>query len=187
MSDTIKSLTGSIRWHKKYSLRAPKKGSIAPDFELCDVKGENLVRLSAFRGDKPVVLVFGSFTWEPFVKEAVSLQDLYTEYSENVQFLIIYIREAHPVDGWYMGDHDYKDPQTIEKRRSLASICEVQMKYGIHTYVDEMDDRVMKAYAAWPDRLYLIDSDGKVAYAGGIGPWGFKPGKLKDAIDRLLI
>lgn len=62
MSDTIKSLTGSIRWHKKYSLRAPKKGGIAPDFELCDVNGENLVRLSAFRGDKPVVLVFGSFT-----------------------------------------------------------------------------------------------------------------------------
>lgn len=116
----------------------------------------------------------------------MSLQNLYSAYSEQVQFLVIYIREAHPVDGWYMGDHNFKDPQTIEERRAMAGTCEVQLKYGITTYVDEMDDRVMQAYAAWPDRLFLIDADGKVAFAGGIGPWGFKPGKLKDAIDRLL-
>ena len=73
------------------------------------------------------------------------LQDLYAEYSDRVQFLVIYIREAHPTDGWYMGNHDIRDPQTIKERRALAGTCETRLKYGIPTIVDEMDDGVMKA------------------------------------------
>ena len=51
-----------MRWQQKFDVDAPKEGDVAPDFELRDVNGENLVRLSSFRGVKPVVLVFGSFT-----------------------------------------------------------------------------------------------------------------------------
>jgi len=116
----------------------------------------------------------------------VRLQDLYAEYRDLVQFLVIYIREAHPTDGWFMGNHAIRDPRTIVERQALAHTCEVRMQYGIPTLVDEMDDAVMKAYAAWPDRLYLVDLEGKVAFAGGIGPWGFQPNKLKRAIDRLM-
>lgn len=116
----------------------------------------------------------------------MSLRDLYADYSDRVEFLVIYIREAHPTDGWYMGDHDIRDPQTMEERRRVAGQCETALQYGIRTYVDEMDDAVMKAYAAWPDRLYLVGPDGQMVYAGGRGPWGFKPGELKAAIDELL-
>ncbi|MBE9475221.1 MAG: redoxin domain-containing protein [Chloroflexi bacterium] len=49
-------------WQKKYDASAPKVGDQAPDFELADTSGENLVRLSDFKGRKPVALVFGSFT-----------------------------------------------------------------------------------------------------------------------------
>ncbi len=52
----------AMTWQKKYDALAPKKGDLAPDFELYDLNGENLVRLSDFRGGKPVALVFGSFT-----------------------------------------------------------------------------------------------------------------------------
>ena len=48
-----------------------------------------------------------------------------------------------------------------------------------------MDDAVMTAYAAWPERLYLIDVDGRVLYAGGRGPFGFKPRELEKAIQTL--
>lgn len=40
----------------------PDPGQPAPDFELCTPDGARTVRLSEFRGRKPVVLVFGSFT-----------------------------------------------------------------------------------------------------------------------------
>ncbi len=78
------------------------------------------------------------------------------------------------------------DPKTIEERRAAAGDCEESLQYGIKTYVDEMDDRVNKAYAAWPTRLYLINKEGFVVYAGGLGPFGFKPAALKQAIRSYL-
>ena len=117
----------------------------------------------------------------------MSFRDLYRQYHEQVQFLLIYIREAHPVDGWSFGDRtDIHDPKTIEERRQVAGMCEVSLQYGIRTYVDEMDDAVMTAYAAWPERLYLVGLAGRVVYAGGLGPFGFKPAELKEAMDLLL-
>jgi len=135
------------------------------------------------------------------VKGTVSLHDLYAAYRDRVQFLVIYIREAHPKDGWWLGGGlagrliklyarraatDIYDPKTIQERRAAAGRCEMSLKYGVQTYVDEMDDAVNRAYAALPTRLYLVGRDGRVAYAGGLGPWGFKPDDLKTAIDAYL-
>ena len=117
----------------------------------------------------------------------MSLRDLYREYNGQVQFILVYIREAHPTDGWYMGNHDIRDHQSMDERREVAGMCEAALQYGIKTYVDEMDDAVSEAYAAMPDRLYLVGIDGQVFYAGGKGPFGFKPGELKEAIDRCLV
>ena len=78
------------------------------------------------------------------------------------------------------------DPKTIEERRSVAGACETALRYGIRTYVDEMDDAVNNAFAAWPTRLYLVGLEGQVAYAGGLGPWGFRPQELGSAIEGYL-
>ena len=48
--------------------------------------------------------------------------------------------------------------------------------------VDGIDNRVGEAYSGFPDRLYLIDIDGKVAYKGGRGPFGFIPQELEQAL-----
>ncbi len=115
----------------------------------------------------------------------MSLRDLYQRYSDEVQFLIIYIREAHPRDGWAMPTDytpDINDPTTIEERRKVAGECADAMAHGIKTYVDEMDDPVMTAYVALPERLYLVGVDGRIAYQGGQGPFDFHPGELEQAI-----
>ena len=132
----------------------------------------------------------------------MSLYDLFERYHDTVQFLMIYIREAHPVDGWWFGTGlfgllmklsrskaatDIYDPKTIEERRAVAGQCEETLKYGIGTYVDDMDDAVSKAYAALPTRLYLIDTDGRVDYAAGLGPFGFKPTAFGAAIEAYLL
>ena len=49
-------------WQKKMDALAPKVGNAAPDFELRDTNGENVMHLSDFRGKKPVALAFGSYT-----------------------------------------------------------------------------------------------------------------------------
>lgn len=62
MFKMIKHRNEMRTWQKKFDALAPKIGDIAPDFELRDAKGENPIRLSDFKGGKPVALIFGSFT-----------------------------------------------------------------------------------------------------------------------------
>ena len=133
----------------------------------------------------------------------MSIQEIYEKNHSEVAFLNIYIREAHPIDGWWLGRRltktiirrvfpypkasmEHYDPKSIEERREVAGECETALQFGVHTFVDEMDDRVNRAYAAWPTRLYLVGLDGKVVYGGGLGPYDFKPSKLKAAIDVYL-
>ena len=62
MPSTIHDRKQARAWQLEHDARAPKVGDMAPDFELTDVTGEHRVRLSQFRGERPVALVFGSFT-----------------------------------------------------------------------------------------------------------------------------
>lgn len=152
-----------------------------------DARQATSTRLSQFFGRGPIELVFGTFTGPPFVAGAVSLRDLYRDYNDRVRFIVIYTTEAHPIDGWYTGgNHDIRQHLSMEERRDVAAMCEVALQYGIKTYVDEIDNAVSEAYASMPDRLYLVGTDGRIAYAGGKGPFGFKPGELKDSMDEHL-
>jgi hypothetical protein len=74
----------------------------------------------------------------------------------------------------------------MSERRRVAQRCKTALDYDIPILVDDIDDPVNKAYAALPTRLYLIDSDGRIVYAGGLGPFGFKPPELKIAIEQVL-
>jgi len=56
----------------------------------------------------------------------------------------------------------------------------------MQTVFDALDNAVASTYGGWPDRLYLIDTDGRIAYQGGEGPFGFKPDELGLAIERVL-
>ena len=62
IKSTIKHRKNFKRWQIKYDRKAPRAGDLAPDFTLFDVTGNESVTLSDFRGKKPVVLLFGSFT-----------------------------------------------------------------------------------------------------------------------------
>jgi len=53
--------------------------------------------------------------------------------------------------------------------------------------VDTVDDHVGNAYSGMPDRLYVLDRTGTVAYQSGRGPFGFKPGELEQALVMLLL
>ncbi len=62
MFNTMQMRKKELAYQKQFDDLAPKVGDIAPGFELYDVDGQNPVRLSDFRDQKPVALVFGSFT-----------------------------------------------------------------------------------------------------------------------------
>jgi len=80
-----------------------------------------------------------------------------------------------------------EDPVDIAERRQVASVCMTKLELEeLPAVVDELDDRVNAAYQAWPDRLYLVDVDGDIAYRGGPGPFGFEPDELEAAIRTEL-
>ena len=101
-------------------------------------------------------------------------------------FYVVYIREAHPSDGRRPRPGAPKDPKTNIEREVLASKCIKSMKLKIPVIVDDIKDVANKAYSAWPDRIYIIGTDGKIAYKAGRGPWGFKPDDAKKKLKELL-
>ena len=102
---------------------------------------------------------------------------------------MIYVREAHAIDGeWPMDDGPkVEEPATLDERKANAGACAGALDMApLRMLVDDMKDTACRAYAAWPDRLYLVDEKGRVTYAGGPGPKGFLPDELEEAILELL-
>ena len=78
------------------------------------------------------------------------------------------------------------EPATDDERREVASTCAVNLEISLPVVVDGIDNAVASAYGGWPDRLYLIGSDGRIAFQGGEGPFGFKPEQLEEAIVQAV-
>ncbi len=77
-------------------------------------------------------------------------------------------------------------PKAYEERVKVAGDCMKEMKLSIPCLVDDMQNTAQKAYAGWPDRFYVIDKAGKVAYKGGPGPGGFRPAEAEEALKKAL-
>lgn len=113
-------------------------------------------------------------------------------YGDRVDFLAIYVREAHASNGVRSGFNDkagivIKQPLTEVERSGVARRCCSSLKISMPLIVDEMDDHVGHAYSGMPDRLYLIDRKGRIAYKSGRGPFGFKPDELEQSLLMLLL
>jgi hypothetical protein len=109
-----------------------------------------------------------------------------------VEFLGVYVREAHPTDGWRMESNDeagiaIAQPTSDIERTAVAARCCQSLNMTMPLVVDSLDDRVGNLYSGMPDRLYLIGRDGRVLYKGGRGPFGFKPGELEQSIIMHLL
>lgn len=119
------------------------------------------------------------------------LNRLYDEYGSRVQFFVVYIAEAHAMDSRApfiaRSAPLVQEPVTTEERMALCGKCVTAMAIKrITALVDRIDDQVNAAYGAWPDRLFLVGTDGRIAYRGGRGPFGFKTGELEAAIRKEL-
>ena len=116
------------------------------------------------------------------------MSKLYDDFGTDVQFFLIYCREAHPVDGKNPGGRTLvEDPLTDAERRGVAVQFLEDLKLKTPALLDGVDDAVGKAYASHPDRLYLVGADGRIAFAGERGPFGFEPIQLREAIEDELL
>ena len=103
----------------------------------------------------------------------------------------MYITEAHPSDVWQMQSNIkdrvvFASPRDEEERAVVAGACVRKLGIKIPAVLDEFGNSTESAYTAWPDRLYLIDAAGKVAYKSKPGPFGFHPDDLEAAMKKIV-
>jgi hypothetical protein len=96
------------------------------------------------------------------------------------------------VDGAFSANNEnagivVRQPRSLGERTEVAHACSAKLRITMPLLVDTIDDRVGHAYSGMPDRLYVIDRDGKVAYQGGRGPFGFKPAEMEQSLITLLL
>lgn len=153
----------------------PKPGERAPDFEGRTLEGDK-VRLADYRGEKNVVLTFGSATC-PFTAGSIgAMNELHGEYDdEDTQFLFVYTREAHP--GEKLPAHrSMKDKiYAAEKFREEEDVV-------MPILVDELEGNIHRKYGKLPNATYIIDKSGRIAFRS---LWT-RPGIVEDALEQLL-
>lgn len=91
---------------------------------------------------------------------------------------MVYIREAHSTDGWAVDDSGWSiipDAGDSDERAAAAAQACSMLRLPFSVLVDTMDDAVARRWSGWPERLFVVDDEGRVVYVGEQGPWGFWP------------
>lgn len=100
---------------------------------------------------------------------------IYNQYKDQMEFFLVYVREAHPTDGWQVDANVeegilFRQHQSFEEREGVAGSCVTGLYIQTPTLVEDIDNGIDDAYGAAPVRQYVIGKDGKVTYHGGAGP-----------------
>ena len=171
---------------------APDIGDSVPDFELQIVNNSGKIKLSDLYG-KPVGLIFGSYTCPPFRHSSERIVKITNKFSDKVNFLVVYIKDAHTTDGSQAPDNLdiyenvlFKQPTTLNERAELATICKQKLNFSCPMVIDDMDNSIQLQYCAYPERLYLLDATGCVFYKSVVGTYGYKPEEFEAAIKDIL-
>ena len=118
------------------------------------------------------------------------VEQIRKDFQDQVELVLVYIKEAHPGDEWQMDSNIesevvFDQPQTFEARVDLARTFVDRMNVETETLVDDIRNTAMACYAAWPERIYVIARDGRIAYKGGMGPFKFDPEDLREFLETM--
>jgi peroxiredoxin len=157
------------------SFPGPEAGDRAPDFRAATLEGETL-RLEDFRGKKNVLLLFGSATCPMTAVSVGRINELYDHFrGDDVEFLFIYVREAHP------GELIRAHRSNVEKREAAHTLRDEE-ELAMPVLVDDLRGSIHRKYSGLPSPAFLIDKAGRVAFRSR---WA-RPEGIESAIERLL-
>lgn len=106
--------------------------------------------------------------------------------NEPVDFLVVYIQEAHPLGEWAFDFEKNKrfNHKTLEDRLEAGEFL-TEIVTNVPVVIDNMADGNSIAYGARPERLFIVEN-GKIAYEGGIGPFNYDLEDMEGALKSLL-
>lgn len=137
-------------------------GAVAPacQGELLD-GGE--LDIATLRGKKSVLLVFGSYACPPCVTNiniaTPSLNQLHTEFSDTIEFIYVYTREAHP--GSVIRPH-----QSMDEKRAFARRLKERESVRFPILLDTLDGSIQQRFVdpQFNNPVFLINRAGRVTY-----------------------
>jgi tetratricopeptide (TPR) repeat protein len=156
-------------------------GSAAPP-----VAGIDLAHLS-----RPVALVFGSYTCPKLRTSAGDLKRIAQAYAGQVDFRLVYIREAHSEADWQSTINEREGvslapARDLTEKRQHADLCLRKLNLPWPSVVDGMEGAAETAYQAWPSRVYVIGTGGRVAFNSRLGELDFRPAEFEAALREML-
>lgn len=80
----------------------------------------------------------------------------------------------------------FTSPKGYEERVNLAGTCAVKLGIEFPALVDGIENTTEVDYTGWPDRLYVVDREGRIAHKSRPGPYGFKPDAVAETLLRLV-
>ena len=81
----------------------------------------------------------------------------------------------------------FTNPKSLEEREAVAGSCIRNLHIEIPALIDDIRNSTEAAYTGWPDRLYVIDRDGRVVYKSKPGPFGFHPLDMEPVLSRVTL
>ena len=119
------------------------------------------------------------------------LDELAKRYEGRAKFAGIYIREAHADDEDRVPRNlaegvVFDQPQSADARAEIAGACMLRYNFSFPMLLDNMENQAEETYIAWPDRLYIVGADGRIAYQGGLGPLYFDVDEFDAALSGLV-
>ena len=178
-----------------FKQEAPAVGTPAPNVVLSDIDG-NPVELSSLLGDKPVVVQLGSYTCPVFRYRRFDMQPLRARYKDQVEFVVLYTTEAHPVgsnspyvDREWVPWHNRltrvktRESLSLDERREQAQFSIKQMHSNARFLIDSMNNTGWQAYGRAPSAAFLINTEGNVRFRQ---VW-IEPKRLEEEIKLLLV
>ena len=76
----------------------------------------------------------------------------------------------------------YNEPKTEAERAEVAAACMLRVNLRMPMLLDNISNEVDDAYAAWPDRLFVVDRKGIISWRSDQGPFGFDLESWEQAI-----
>eukprot|EP00058_Branchiostoma_floridae_P000213 XP_002585701.1 hypothetical protein BRAFLDRAFT_73773 [Branchiostoma floridae] len=119
----------------------------------------------------------------PFRAKLDMVKQIMSDFAAVADFVVVYVAEAHPTDGWVQrGNMDIKQHRRLEDRLAAAEMLDLH-DIPCPILVDTMDNAAARAYAAMPDRLYIV-LDGVCVYKGAPGPIRYHPEEVRDWLQK---
>ncbi len=118
------------------------------------------------------------------------IEKIREDFRDQVELVLVYIKEAHAGDEWQMDSNVesevvFDQPRTFEARMDLARTFLDRMEVETDAFVDDIRNTAMACYAAWPERIYVVDREGRIVYKGGMGPFYFDPDELREVLEGM--